>query len=191
RGELAADQIRVPRCGRIRLGGAHPFAAPRPVDAGGAHEPGHLIAADVVTGPTCRLPQLAHPVDAVVVLPQRHQGRPQDGVTAGRRRRGAGIGVVVGAGGHRHPCSAQDGADGLDPELLALGVDELDYFLCWRSSSAPKKLAARFSISLARLSSRFSCSRALIRCDSAVDTPGAYPSSMSAWRTQERTDSTP
>jgi hypothetical protein len=24
-----------------------------------------------------------------------------------------------------------------------------------------------------------------------VDTPGAYPSSMSAWRTQERTDSTP
>jgi hypothetical protein len=28
-----------------------------------------------------------------------------------------------------------------------------------------------------------------MRCDSAVDTPGAYPSSMSAWRTQERTDS--
>jgi len=33
-------------------------------------------------------------------------------------------------------------------------VDEGDYFLCWRSSSAPKKLAARFSISLARFSSR-------------------------------------
>ena len=36
----------------------------------------------------------------------------------------------------------------LDPELLAVVVDEVDYFLCWRSSSAPKKLAARFSISL-------------------------------------------
>ncbi len=72
-----------------------------------------------------------------------------------------------------------------------MGVDERDYFLCWRSSSAPKKLAARFRISLARLSSRFSCSRSLIRWDSAVDTPGAYPSSISAWRTQERTDSIP
>src|ERR1700682_6402764 len=36
-------------------------------------------------------------------------------------------------------CSTQDGADGLDPELVAVRVDEGDYFLCWRSSSAPKE----------------------------------------------------
>ena len=54
----------------------------------------------------------------------------------------------------------------------------------------PKKLAALFRISLARFSSRISCSSTLTRWDSAVDTPAAYPSSMSAWRTQERTDST-
>ena len=52
---------------------------------------------------------------------------------------------------------------GVDPELVAVDVDEGDYFLCWRSSSAPKKLAARFRISLARLSSRTSCSRSLTR----------------------------
>ena len=72
--------------------------------------------------------------------------------------------------------------DGLDPELAALGVDEGDYFLCWLSSPAPKKLAARFRISLARLSSRASCSSSLTSCDSAVVTPGADPSSISARR---------
>jgi hypothetical protein len=29
-------------------------------------------------------------------------------------------------------------------ELVAVGVDERDYLLCWRSSSAPKEVAARF-----------------------------------------------
>jgi hypothetical protein len=55
----------------------------------------------------------------------------------------------------------------------------------------PKKLAALFSISLECLTSRFSCSSGLIRADSSVDTPGAYPSSMSTWRILERTDFTP
>ncbi|EIV59035.1 hypothetical protein MA3A0930R_0846 [Mycobacteroides abscessus 3A-0930-R] len=69
----------------------------------------------------------------------------------------------------------QDGADGLDSELLAISVDESDYFRCWRSSSAPKKLAARFRISLARLSSRFSCSSSLTLFDSVVHTPAPNP----------------
>ena len=47
----------------------------------GAHQPGDLVAADVEPGPAGGLPQLAGPVDAVVVLPQRHQLRGQ------RRRR--------------------------------------------------------------------------------------------------------
>src|SRR5271166_3139483 len=136
-----------------------------------------LVAAHVVAGPTSCFPQLMSPVHAIVVLPQRHQRWTQQRATAGARRRRPGFGVVVGAWGRRHLCASQHGADGLDPELVAAGVDEGDYFLCWRSSSAPKKLAARFSISLARLSSRFSCSSSLIRTDSTMDTPGAYPSS--------------
>ena len=95
RGEVALDQIGMPPGARVGLGGADPFAATHPFDAGGPHQPGHLIAAHVVTGPACRFPQLVRPVDAVVVLPQLDQGRTQDGVTAGPLRRTAGLGRVV------------------------------------------------------------------------------------------------
>lgn len=47
------------------------------------------------------------------------------------------------------------------------------------------------AISLARRSSRTSCSSSLTRADSDKVTPGATPSSMSACLTQVRTDSTP
>jgi len=147
-GERALDQIRVTRRGRVGFGGADSFAAPYAFDASGTHQPGHLISPDVMAGSAGCFPQLARPVDAVVVLPELAQRRPKLGVTLGSCRRSPGLGVVVGARGHRHPCGVQDGADGLDPELGAVGVDEVDYFLCWRSSSAPKKLAARFRISL-------------------------------------------
>lgn len=39
----------------------------------------------------------------------------------------------------------------------------------------PKKVAVRFKISLARRSSRTSCSRALTRAASSVETPGTAP----------------
>src|ERR1700756_554990 len=169
----------MPRCARVGLGRAHPFAPPGTGDPGSAHEPGDLVTADIVAGAPCCFPQLASTVDPVVVLPQLLKHRCHDRVPAGPGRRGSRLDRIVGARSHRHPCRAQDGADGLDPELLAVSVDERDYFLCWRESSAPKKLAARFRISLARLSSRFSCSRSLIRCASEVDTPGVYPSSIS------------
>ena len=59
--------------------------------------------------------------------------------------------VVVGGRG-----DLQGLADRLDPEPLPVSVDERSYFGCRRSSSAPKKIAADFSISFARRSSRFS-----------------------------------
>jgi hypothetical protein len=50
-----------------------------------------------------------------------------------------------------------DGADDLDPEVLAVAVDEIDYFMCWRSSSVPKNGPPALRISVAaRISSRFS-----------------------------------
>jgi hypothetical protein len=179
RGEVAVHQVRVPRRGWVSFGGPHPFAAPDPLNACGPHQPGHLIATDVMTIATSRFPEFAGPIDAVVVFPELAQRRPEDGVAQGPRRWDPGFGVVVGAQGHLQACAAQDRADGLDPELPAIVVDEIDYFLCWRSSSAPKKLAARFRISLARLSSRISCSSSFTFFDSEVVTPGARPSSMS------------
>src|SRR5699024_9739408 len=73
--------------------------------------------------------------------------------------------------------------------LVLVRLDERDYLLCWRSSSAPKKEAARLRISFARRSSRFSCSSAFSRSDSSVLTPGTSPSSISARLTPVRTDS--
>lgn len=83
RAEFALDQIGVPLGAEVGSGGLDPFAAPCTFDTGAAHQPGHLIPADVVAGPTRRLPQLADPIDAIVLLPQRHQCRTQDGITLG------------------------------------------------------------------------------------------------------------
>ena len=127
---------------RVGLGGADSFPPPYAGDPSVAHQPGDLIAADVMPGAAGGLPQFASTVDPVIVLPQLRHDRSHHRIPLGPCRGGPRLGRVVGARGHRHACAAQDRADGLDPELVAVGVDEGDYFLCWRSSSAPKKLAA-------------------------------------------------
>lgn len=85
RAELALDQIGVPLGAVVGFGGLDPFAAPDALDASRPHQPGHLIPADVVAGTAGGFPQLADPIDAVVVFPQRHQCWPQDGITLGPR----------------------------------------------------------------------------------------------------------
>src|SRR5215213_4833713 len=126
------------------------------------------------------------PLDPVVLLPQGPQAGHERRVPSGPGRGPASLGRVIRA--RRH---LQHGADGLDAELVAVRVDERDYLLCWWSSSAPKKLAARLRISFARRSSRFSCSSSRSRAASLLLTPAACPSSMSACRTHNRTDSVP
>ena len=180
-GEVAAHQVRVPRHARVWRGGAHPLGAPHALDTLGAHQPGDLVAADVVTRASRGLPDLPCPVDPVVGFPQLPHHRAHHRVTSGTGRWLPALDLVVAAGGH-----LQHAADELDPQpptrddVVAVGVDERGYFLCWRSSSAPKKLAALFKISLARLSSRFSCSRAFIFAASLVLMPATWPSSISA-----------
>ena len=177
---------------RVGLGGPDPLGAPHALDPGGAHQPGDLVPADVVAGAAGRLPDLPGAVDPVVVLPQLPHDRAHHLITLVPRRGLAVLDRVVAARGH-----LQHAADELDPQtpagddIVAVGVDERGYFLCWRSSSAPKKLAALFKISLARFSSRFSCSSSFNLAASLVLTPGTWPSSMSACRTQDRTDSMP
>jgi hypothetical protein len=79
--------------------------------------------------------------------------------------------VLVGRVGER-----QHLADRIDPaELLAVLVDELDYFGSRGSSSRAKKADAALRISLARRSSRFSRSSSANRCASSVDVPGRWP----------------
>jgi hypothetical protein len=77
------DQIGMPHGGRVGFGGADAFAATHPFDADSPHQPGDLIAADGVAGATCCFPQLASPVDTVVVLSELAQRRTQHRVAAG------------------------------------------------------------------------------------------------------------
>ena len=87
----------------------------------------------------------------------------------------ASLGGVVGGRGE-----LQRRADRLDPETITVRVDERNYLLCWRSSSAPKKAAADLRISFARRSSAFSFSSSRIRALSPLVTPGSSPLSMLA-----------
>jgi hypothetical protein len=64
-------------------------------------------------------------------------------------------------------------------------VDVGDHLLGRRSSSAPKKAAADFKISLARRNSRTSRSSVFSRSRSSLVSPGRNPSSVSAFRTHQ------
>jgi len=113
------------------------------------------------------LPHLAGPVDAVVsgVHPS---DRLLQRLVAEAARTGPAVlgGAVAGRGDLQHA------TDRLDPEAIPMGVDIADYLCERRSSSAPKKAAAVFKISLARRSSLFSRSSSAIRERSPPDEPG-------------------
>jgi hypothetical protein len=56
----------------------------------------------------------------------------------------------------------------------------IDEHVCGRSSSAAKKLAAAFRISLARFSSAFSFFSRFSSADSSVVVPGRVPASIAS-----------
>ena len=150
------------------------FETGRALDARCAHQPAGLVSTDLDPRHGGRLPELTGPVNAIIRLPEPDEPRRHNSVADRPRRRRTILRGVIGARSY-----LQQTADGLDSERATLDdvvlvrVDERDYFRCWRSSSAPKKDAARFKISLARRSSRFSCSSSRILCASSVLTPGA------------------
>ncbi len=121
----------------VRLRGADPLAALHTRDPSGTHQPGYLISTDVITGTLSRLPDLPRTVDPVVVLPQLLHDRTEDLIALVPCRGLTVLDRVVAARGH-----LQHAADELDPQtpagddIVAVGVDERGYFLCWRSSSA-------------------------------------------------------
>ena len=121
--------------------------------------PDDLIASYVVAGTPGGCPQLAGPVDPVVVFSERPQRRPDHRVAAVLARRACAPCSRSTCSGPRAHLLSTARCTWARPRSRRGCVDEVDYFSCWRSSSAPKKLAARFRISLARFSSRISCSR--------------------------------
>lgn len=94
------------------------------------------------------------------------------GVAQRPLRRRPAAGVVVGGRGDLDAGLGQDGADRLDPELLAVLFDELVQNRDGRSSSAAKKADADLRISLARRSSATSFFSSRISAISSLVLPG-------------------
>src|SRR5215472_11888748 len=118
------------------------------------HEPGHSVAAGLKALPLELPPQLVSAISSVVALLEYPlQFRFERSVAARPRTGLAAPGRVVAGRGDR-----QCLADRLDPEPLLMVFDVTTHLCRPPSSSAAKKAEALLSISLARLSSRFSFS---------------------------------
>ena len=131
-------------------------------------------------------PDLVGPIDVEVLGVDPGDLDLQLFVADGPGRRRALLGHPVGVRGDLAAVLGEHPADRLDPEAIPVSVDVGDYLGCRRSSSAPKKAAADFRISLARRSSLTSRSSSLILVRSSVVSPGRLPASISARRTQWR-----
>ena len=134
--------------------GVGPRGAPRPaaalgaVDRVGAHQALHAAAWDRLAGPPQRLPHPAIAVGVVVGRVERTDASEQPLVLDGPLRARP-VGALV-VGGRRH---AQDPADGLDAEALAMRVDKRAHFGRSGSSSLAKNTDADLRISFARRNS--------------------------------------
>src|SRR4051794_7307711 len=157
-----------------------------PGDPQGAHQPGDLVAADALTLALELAPELADPVDLVVVVEHLLELGVSSASRTARARRPPALGGVVGGRG-----DLQRTADRLDPEPVPIGIDVAVHLGRRPSSSAAKKADAVRRISLVRRSSRTSRSNAASLALSSVLVPDRWPPSISAWRTQLRRDSGP
>ncbi len=173
--EVTVHQVRGPLGTRIGDRGDHLLAADRSGDTEVTHEAFDGAAGHHNVLPVQVPPDLPGAVDAVVGLVRLSDQGLQLGVADGAGR-GCGLAFVVGVVGGRCDLAVvvgQDPADRLDAaEAVLVLVDERYERVCGRSSSAAKKDAAAFRISLARFSSAFSFFSAFIAADSSVVVPG-------------------
>lgn len=91
-GAVAANsrhQVWVSRGSRIGPGRLDPLRERCALDAGSAHQPTGLVAADVDPVAASGLPELANTIDAGVVPPEPHQFRGEDSVADCSRKRGS------------------------------------------------------------------------------------------------------
>jgi hypothetical protein len=147
--EVAVDQIGRAHRGGVGHRGPPGLAAPLgALDRGLAHQALDAVAPDLVAGPPQRLPRAPVAVGVVVGRMGRADELEQPLVLDAPLRARARGALVV--GGRRH---AQGPADRLDPEALALLVDERAHFVRSWSSSVAKNTDAALRISFARRSS--------------------------------------
>jgi hypothetical protein len=118
-----------------------------------AHQPLDRAAGDPGAFPVELDPDLVGSVDVEVVAVDPGDLDLQLLVPQRSGRRGPLLRHPVRVRGDLATVLGEHPADRLDPEAASVSVDVGDYFRCWRSSSAPKKVAADLSISLARRSS--------------------------------------
>src|SRR5204863_9009052 len=152
------------------------------LDAVCAHQPLDPAAADLLARPLQRLPHPPRPVGEVVGRVDLADQLEQSLVLKPAGRPLASGALVI--GGRRH---AQGPADRLDPEALALLVDEHAHLGRCGSSSPAKNTDAPFRISFARRGSDTSRRSSRISSRSAlVGRSGRRPSFASTWRTYLR-----
>ena len=176
--EASIDQIGVSHVGVVGDGGLVLGSVPRSLPTIFAHDPFHRAACDIVTPAAEPDPQFARPQrldepPRLLVFPCRSDDLNQFDVADLPLCRGLGDPLVIGRRTDRHPVLGKHGAHGLDTPaqpgptvgaghlLVLVFGDEPDHRLPGRSSSAPKKIAAAFKISLARRSSAISLRSAL------------------------------
>src|SRR5712691_2270016 len=181
--EVALDEIGRPIGIRVREGRPPRLPAPfRALDAVCAHQPLNSAAADLLAGAQERLP---HPPGAVreVVAPVQLADQLEQPVVLDLAR-GPLPGRTPVIRRRRH---AQGPANRLDPEALALLIDEHAHLGRCGSSSPAKTTDAAFRISFVRRSSNTSRRSSRISSRSAlVGRSGRRPSSASTWRTYLR-----
>ena len=141
------------------------------LDACDLHQPRDLVATHVPSGMPHGVPHLPDPIDAVIHLVNPPGLLYEDLVPNTARADRPGLrGTVSARGDEPTFCRTEDAADGLDPELFAILVDERDHFVVGRSSSAAKNAEAAFRISFARRAS--ASSRRSLRFSSSSDPSG-------------------
>jgi hypothetical protein len=117
------------RCRDLSRPTKHPYSP----EERATHQPARLVSSDIDPGTAGGLPELADPIDAVIVLPEADQRRSEGRVADRPRRRGAVLGCVASARSH-----LQQAADGLDSkratfdDAVLVRIDERNYFRCWR-----------------------------------------------------------
>src|SRR5579859_2739825 len=169
-----------------RLRRSDPLRARRAGQTERPHQPPDLVTTDSLALAAELAPQLTHAIHAEVGVVDPADGRAEGLVPDGPGGRRPDLGGVVARRG-----DLQRATDRLDSPTSALLVDEDGHRGERRSSSAPKKTAALFRISLARRSSWTSRSSSFTLARSSVVRPGRVPRSTSSWWTQWRSDSGP
>src|SRR5690606_12880132 len=175
------------RRGLFGARGEHPLRLLHATDPGQAHESFGLVTADLPPLAAQEGMHLPSPVDAVVLRMQPGDLRDEQLVSQASGRWQASFrGTISARGDEPTNCRAQHPADGLDPELIPMLVDEADHLVVGRSSSLAKNTLAALRISLARRSSATSRRSRAFSSATSLGSPGRWPVSTSRRRCHTR-----